>query len=84
MIVAVANALALPIVAYAIAIIGGRVPDNENREAEPYSIPKSNSRDAYSPAEIEIPSITEQDRKIMGMVDDAMHSKKLIAILISC
>ncbi len=76
-IVAVANALTLPIVAYAIAIIGGSVPDNENREVEPYSIPKSNSQDAYSPPEIEILSITEQDRKIMGMVDDAMHSKKL-------
>ncbi|PRA79325.1 AraC family transcriptional regulator [Ochrobactrum sp. MYb29] len=76
-IVAVANALTLPIVAYAIAIIGGSVPDNESREAEPYSKPKSNSQEAYSPPETEIPSITEQDRKIMGVVDDAMHSKKL-------
>lgn len=76
-IVAVANALTLPIVAYAIASIGGSVPDNENREAEPYSKSKSNSQDAYSPPETDMPSITEQDRKIMGMVDDVMLSKKL-------
>lgn len=76
-IVAVANAVTLPIVAYAIAIIGSSVPDNENREAEPYSNPQNNSQATHSPPASEIPSITEQDRKIMDMVNDAMHSKKL-------
>ncbi|WP_210261599.1 helix-turn-helix domain-containing protein [Ochrobactrum soli] len=77
LIVAVANALTLPVVAYAIAVIGRSVPDNDNREAEPYSKTKSKSQDAHSPSEIEIPSVTEQDREIMDMVDVTMRSRKL-------
>lgn len=60
-IVTIANILVLPVVAYAIAVIGRSVPDYDNREGEIINI---------------IPNSAE-DQTTMQMIDLAMTSKQL-------
>ncbi|MGU3575132.1 helix-turn-helix domain-containing protein [Brucellaceae bacterium C25G] len=74
LIVAIANSLTLPIIAYAIAAIGKSVPDNDLYETEtllPEAINPSFSDDKINIA------VTEQDYSILKIVDAAMNSKKL-------
>lgn len=74
LIVAVANSLTLPIIAYAIATIGKSVPDNDRCETEtllPEIINQPFNDDKINLA------ATEQDHSVLEVVDEAMHSKKL-------
>lgn len=77
-IVAVANALTLPILSYAIVVIGRSVPDNESSETEPSdTVTLNKQHETYSPDKADIFPGTEQDRRILAMIDAAMHSRKL-------
>lgn len=77
-VVAAANILALPVVAYAIAVIGRSVPDNDNRDSHSSCrIEAQASRDRDAPDEAVFPSATEEDHRTFEMVDTVMRSTKL-------
>jgi AraC-like DNA-binding protein len=78
-IVAIANALALPVVAWAIAAIGRSVPDSEKpepAEAPTGREPGDKTSDDALPPPGAAPA-TPLDRRIMDMVDAAMLSQHL-------
>ena len=77
-VVAAANILALPVVAYAIAVIGRSVPDNDSRDSHSSGrIEAQASQDRDAPDEAVFPSATEEDHRIFEMVDTVMRSTKL-------
>lgn len=73
-IVAAGNVLILPVIAYAIAVIGRSVPDNDSRNP---SGPTQAEDPRHFPGEAAFPSATEEDAGIMEMVDTLMRQKKI-------
>lgn len=73
-IVAVGNLLILPFIAYAIAVIGRSVPEDETRDRSGTSQPDDPE---HAPGEAASPAATEEDADIMAMVETAMRQKKL-------
>lgn len=74
-IVAVANILTLPIVAYAIVVIGESVPDNDTCEADASGTEAL--QDQYSLHEDVFADTTEEDRRVFETVDTALRLKRL-------
>lgn len=73
-IVAAGNLLILPFIAYAIAVIGRSVPEDEARDP---SGPTRAEGSGHRPDEAALASATEEDARIMAMVETAMRQKKL-------
>ncbi|KFC62383.1 putative transcriptional regulatory protein, AraC family [Bosea sp. LC85] len=71
-IVAAGNVLILPVIAYAIAVIGRSVPDNDTPSGTPQA-----EDPGHDPGEAAFPSATEEDAGIMEMVDTVMRQKKI-------
>ncbi len=73
-IVAAGNLLLLPIIAYAIAVIGRSVPDDETRDRSG-SGPAEDA--GLRPDEAAFPAATEDDARIMVLVEAAMRQKAI-------
>lgn len=76
--VAAANILTLPVLAYAIAVIGRSAPDSDSRDTDPPGGTEGQaSQDGDAPDETVFLSPTEEDHSTFEMIETVMRSRKL-------